>query len=446
MARSGSAGRCCLIDKINNSAETASKSPCTNRTELDNGIRVLTEKIPGVHSVSVGIWAEVGARDETADLSGISHFIEHMIFKGTRRRNALEIAREFDRMGGYSNAFTSRELTCFHVKVLDSSLDNALDILADIFLNSLFDKVELDRERGVIMQEISMVEDSPDDYIHEIFNTLFWGESELGRSILGTAETVSAMDSSTLKGFVRQSYTGSRVVISAAGNVDHNHFTEKIRGHFSSVGSIGKKERKTAPAPVVDSIFINRDTEQCHIIIGCPGPAITDEDRYTAILLNDLLGGSMSSRLFQEIREKRGLAYSVYSYLSSLHDAGVAGMYAGVAPENSAEVIRLMNNELENLATRPVSSDELEGSREHALGAMLLSAEVSDARMMKLARDEVHFNRYIPFEEITERLKGVTPGAIMELAGRYVDSGLSMACLGPMDEKGVESCRKALAA
>ncbi len=414
------------------------------KTRLENGLRVITEHVPGVRSVSVGIWVEAGARDESAELSGISHFIEHMIFKGTKKRDALAIAKEFDIMGGFSNAFTSRELTCFHLKTLDSSLDKALDLLADIFLNSLFARDELERERGVILQEISMVEDSPDDFIHELFTRLFWGDSVLGRSILGTVETVSSMTSETLKEFVRRSYSAPRVAIAAAGNVEHNAFTEKIERLFHAVPDNGAAEREAAPAPETADAFVQRDIEQAHIILGCPGPAITDESRYAAMLLNDILGGSMSSRLFQEIREKRGLAYSVYSYINSVHDAGVAGMYAGIAPENCPEVIRLMKNELEKLAQHPVSSKELEGAREHAKAAMLLSAEVSDARMMKLARDEIHFNRYLSFDEIMEKLDSVTPEEITALARGYLDAGVSMACLGPLDDNAITESRKAL--
>lgn len=415
-----------------------------SKTVLPNGVRLLTEFVPGVSSVSVGVWAVVGARDETNLNSGISHFIEHMIFKGTKSRDALEIAKTLDIMGGFSNAFTSRELTCFHAKVLDEGLDRAIELLADILLNSLFDSQETDRERGVILQEISMVEDSPDDFIHEIFNSMYWGDTSLGRSILGSLETVSQIDSSILRDFMNASYSANRLVIAAAGNVQHDQFINKVSGFFQDIVKDENFQRPEAPLPTARTRVVKKNIEQSHIVLGCPAPSIVDENKYTAILMNDLLGGSMSSRLFQEIRERRGLAYSVYSYLNPLQDTGMMGMYAGVAPENSAVVTGLMRDEFNRLASETVSSAELDNAKEHARSAMLISAESPDARMMKLARNEINFGRFISYDEIVDRIESVTASEVMTLAAGCLDAGLSMACLGPMGDGLADKCGRAI--
>ncbi|MGD2151383.1 MAG: pitrilysin family protein, partial [Desulfobacterales bacterium] len=303
-----------------------------NKTTLKNGIRIVSKKMPHIHSVSMGVWVNVGARDELSSENGLSHFIEHMIFKGTEKRTAFQIAKEFDSIGGQTNAFTSAENTCYHAKVLDTHLETMVDILSDIFLNSVFDEKEIENERAVIFQEIGMVEDSPDEYIHVLSGRNFWGDNSLGRSVLGTRENVADFNSHTIKRFFHKLYQPERIVISAAGNLEHNRLVDLIGPVFESIHPGNSFPERFTPQGRCKVNLHQRNLEQVHICLGTKGVSITDPRRYAYSLMNTIFGGNMSSRLFQEIREKRGLAYSVYSFISSYVDTGVFGASAAVNP------------------------------------------------------------------------------------------------------------------
>ena len=416
-----------------------------DKTVLPNGIRVLSEKVPGSRAVSIGVWVTAGSRDEPWELSGISHFIEHMIFKGTANRSALEIAKTFDRLGGFSNAFTSKETTCFHAKVLDSHLDIIMELLSDIFLNSVFDPLEVDRERQVILQEISMMEDSPDELVHELFNVNFWKGNPVERSILGSPDTVSLISSDSLKTHIREYYTGKKVLISASGNIDHDDLCSRAQGLFSCLGDGNHLPARTAPEPNFDIFFKKKDLEQTHVLLGLPGPSSSDPGRYRTVLMNVILGGSMSSRLFQEVREKRGLAYAVYSFVSSLNDSGLLGIYAGVAPENTGEAVSIIRKEMEKMATDTVDEAEIQAAKDNIKGGLLLSSENTDSRMSRIARNEIDLGQYISYEEVVENIESVTAEEIRNCAADLLHDGVAAAIVGPSGNGEIEKCRKILA-
>ena len=408
-----------------------------NRTALDNGIRVLTKHMPHVRSVSMGVWVDVGARDESITENGLSHLIEHMIFKGTRRRSAYDIAKEFDAIGGHTNAFTSFETTCYHAKVMDSRLESMVDILADIFLNSVFDPEEIERERPVILQEIGMSEDSPEDYLQTLAGKAVWGDTPLGRSILGTRENVSAFTSSDVKRFFKRLYQPDRILISAAGNLDHRQIVDLVRGGFEKIKPGNGFPERTAPSIRATTGVFHRELEQEHFCINTPGISITDKRRFAFSILNTILGGNMSSRLFQDIREQRGLAYSVYSFASSFMDRGLFGVYAGVSPENTELTIELVLKQLDNLKKTPVGSTELADSKEFIKGNLLLAAESNDNQMVRLAQNEINFGRSIPVSEVLAQIEAVSAGDIQELADRLFDNRqFSLTMLGPLTKLG----------
>jgi predicted Zn-dependent peptidase len=390
--------------------------------------------MPNVRSVSVGVWVTVGSRDEDASNSGISHFIEHMIFKGTERRTALDIAKAFDQMGGFSNAFTSKEITCFHAKVMDIHLDRLLDLLSDIFLNSRFDDKEVERERRVIMQEISMLEDSPDELIHELFHKFYWPGSNLGQSILGTVDNVSAINSQILKEFISKAYVGPKVLIAAAGNLEHESFVDRINELFGGLVSINGHSSHSRPVAHLGVKFIKKDLEQLHVLMGYEGPCSSGPQRYPALLLNVILGGSMSSRLFQEIREKRGLAYSVYSFFSSFQDTGMLGIYAGISEEQFSKTVELMHRELKKLADQSIGYDELEAARDQVKGGLLLSAESTDSRMTRLAKNEINMGKFVSYDEVIRKINAVTPEDIKHMATQCLKRGSALVCLGPIPD------------
>ncbi|NIA08207.1 MAG: insulinase family protein [Nitrospiraceae bacterium] len=408
---------------------------------LPNGVRVLSEYIPNVCSVSVGIWVTVGSRNERPKDLGISHFIEHMIFKGTEQRSALDIAKAFDQMGGFSNAFTSKETTCFYAKVLDSQLDRVLELLSDILLRSRFDKIEVERERQVILQEIGMLEDSPDEFIHEVFSKFYWSGNGLGRSVLGTVENVQAIGPQDLKDYVHKNYVGPNILIAAAGNLKHESFVAKVGRLFGEISPESSCLSHSMPVPHLGVQFVHRDLEQLHILMGYKGPSSPDPKRYHAILLNVILGGSMSSRLFQEIREKRGLAYSVYSFLSSFQDTGILGIYAGTSPSEASTVTELMQKELVKLADQSPGHAELEAARDHIKGGLFLSAENTESRMTRLTNNEITLGRSVSYDEMIRSLDAVTPDDIQQMARDCLENGAAMVCLGPIRDKEAKKCK-----
>lgn len=411
-------------------------SKAVNKTILKNGIRIVTKKMPHVRSTSMGVWLNVGARDESEAESGLSHFIEHMIFKGTAKRTAFQIAKEFDAIGGQTNAFTSLENTCYHAKVLDTHLETIVDILADIFLNSVFNAKEVENERAVILQEVGMVEDNPDEYVHILAGNHFWGENSLGRSILGPRENIVRFDADTIKKFFHRFYQPERIVISAAGSLEHERFVDLVGPAFESVRPGNGISQRITPDghPLIKLHY--KDLEQVHICLGTKGISITDPQRYAYSLMNTLLGGNMSSRLFQEIRERRGLAYSVYSFISSYVDTGMFGAYVGVNPKNAHESIELLLKEIRKLKEMRVGSNELIKAKEFTKGNILLSSENNDNQMVRLAQNETHFGRFIPSQEVVDKVEAVTADEILELAERlFQDNRFALTMLGPVSDK-----------
>jgi len=404
------------------------------KSTLANGIRIVTKNMPYTRSVSMGVWVNVGARDESAPESGLSHFIEHMIFKGTQKRSAFQIAKEFDAIGGNTNAFTTMENTCYYARVIDSQAETMVDILSDIFVNSVFDPREIDKERPVILQEIGMVEDSPDEYVHMLSGHNFWGENPLGRSILGTPENIARFDAPTLKNFFQRLYQPDRIVISAAGNLEHERLVELVEPVFGTIATRqGFPQRQTPQGrSVVD--LNHRSLEQMHICLSAPGLSITDPRRYTCSLLNTILGGNMSSRLFQEIRERRGLAYSVYSFISSHVDTGMFGFYMGVDPQKALETTQLVLDEIDRIKNEPVDSAELDGAREYTKGSLLLASESADNQMVRTAQNEIHFGKDIPLQTIIDKVEAVTAGEIQDLAKDLFNRRqMTLTLLGPME-------------
>ncbi len=405
------------------------------RELLDNGMRVVTERISNVRSVSLGVWIDIGSRDESPELSGVSHFIEHMLFKGTKRRSARDIAIEMDSMGGELNAFTSKEGTTYYFKVLDEHLPRALDLLTDVFNNSTFEPKELDRERKVIMEEIKMVEDTPDDLVHELLYESVWKGTPLGQPVLGTRRSMSGLDREDLVGYMKKFYTPHNIVISAAGNFDHDMLMETLNKSFGGRKQ-GKDRENAGPAGFKVSVNVrNRKLEQAHICIGVRGLPYSHVDRFGMYALNTLLGSSMSSRLFQEIRERRGLAYSVYSYLTSLKDTGLFVIYAGVSPSKAASVVRLVWKEIDKLLDSGVKKDELEKVKEQLKGNMVLAMENTYNRMSQLAKHEMYLGRRYTLNEIISEIEKVNPEQVHRLVSELFGSReIAMSALGPVDK------------
>jgi len=406
-----------------------------HKTELKNGIRIITEKLDHYRSVSLGIWVGAGSRDEAAEKNGISHFIEHMIFKGTRNRSNLQIAKELDSIGGLSNAFTSKEYTCFHSKVLDKHFHVLAEIMSDLFLNSVFAPDDIDKERQVILQEIGMVEDSPEEQIHELFNNLFWSNHPLGLSILGTDETVSAMHRDELLDHKNRFYSPSRIIISIAGNIDHERAVDFFKPIFEAL------EPGEAPSPLISPKITQavscyfKPIEQVHICLGGKAPHLLNELRFAGAILNTILGGNMSSRLFQEIREKRGLAYSIYSFISAYVDTGLFGICVGTDPKEVNNVLDVINMEIRKIKEGDITETDLNETKEHLIGGILLGSESTDSRMLRLAKNEYLFGRYISYEEVIEELEGVTIDEVTACArDAFLPEKVSLVTLGPFRE------------
>jgi len=407
-----------------------------NKTILKNGVRILTKAMAHVRSVSMGVWVNVGARDEAVSESGLSHFIEHMIFKGTRKRTAFQIAKEFDAIGGQTNAFTTMETTCYHARIMDAHLETMVDILSDIFLNSVFDAEEVEKERPVIFQEIGMVEDSPEEYVHILSGNAYWGANGLGQSILGTRENIISFDAKVLKTFFHQYYKPDCIVISAAGNLTHDRFVDQVGPAFESIQAGDALPQRVTPTGRSGVELHTKELEQIHVCLGTKGLSITDPRRYAFSLLNTILGGNMSSRLFQEIRERRGLAYAVYSFISSYVDTGMFGAYIGVDPKRAQNAINLILKEMHKLKKKSVEPDELHHAKEFTKGGLLLASESVDNQMFRLAQNEIHLGYNIPLNEIVDKIESVTEEEILHLAEHLFQSdGLALTLLGPLTDK-----------
>ena len=411
-----------------------------HKSVFDNGVRVITDQIPHARTVCVGIWVDVGARDEHDLTNGCSHFVEHMLFKGTTTRTASQIAMELDVLGGMSNAFTGKDATCYYGIVLDSQLPRLVDLLADFLRNSLFADEEIDRERQVIMQEISMVEDTPEEQVHELFEGQLWGHHPLGHTILGPMEVVSRMDRQKLLDHMQTFYTPDRLVFAAAGNVQHQQFRDLVAAAFAGLPSYnGPVRRRKAPQelPPVRKVY-HKPLEQVHVTMGTYGMAVTSTERYKLMLLNVLLGGNMSSRLFQEIREKRGLAYSVHSYLDAYADSGYLGIYMGVNADNLNASLAVIRDELAKLGNSPVSAAELANAKDYGRAGLLLAADNLEMRMTRIARNELYYGRDVSFDEVLTELAKVSAEDVQQLAGRLFDRGMTAAVLGPVADRDVD--------
>jgi predicted Zn-dependent peptidase len=407
------------------------------KTVLDNGVKIITEKLPYFQSITIGIWVMTGSRHENKEENGISHFIEHMLFKGTEKRGASDIAREIDSVGGILNAFTSKEYTCLYVKVLDRHLDLAIDLLLDIFLNSNFKPEEVERERGVILQEIRMVEDTPDENIQDMFNQSFFRDHPLSYPILGSLHSVRRISRRKLLSCFAGSYHQPfRIIVSAAGKIEHEKLVEKVTSVLKSFTheEITPSENSFHPSAV---FFIRpKKLEQVHICIGTKGLSQVHPFRFTSYVLNTILGGGMSSRLFQEIREKRGLAYTVFTYQSSYRDNGLFTIYMGVGEDTAEQAISLVIQELKRLKEEPVTDAELLAAKEQLKGNLLLASENTDNRMTRLAKSEIYFNKFVTIEDVLKNIDKTTSEAVGNLAREIFNSEyLSLAVLGPVNKK-----------
>jgi predicted Zn-dependent peptidase len=390
------------------------------REVLPNGLTILTEEMEHIRSVSIGIWVKTGSRHEQAEVNGISHFVEHMLFKGTKSRTAEDIARQVDSIGGNMDAFTAKECVCFNIKVLDEHLPVAIDVLSDMVLNPLFSGADIQREQGVILEEIKMDEDNPDYLVHEIFTQNFWKGHALGKPILGTKETVKRFDQPVLLDYFGKRFYAQNLIVAAAGRVNHEEFADLIAKRLDRVPAAKNGFHDAPPKTVSRIIMRNKKAlEQVQICVGVPSHHISHEKRYAGYILNTLLGGGMSSRLFQNVRERQGLAYAIYSELSPYRDTGCLSVYAGTSRESAPKVVELIVDEFRNLKREPVTADELRRAKDQLKGSLMLSLESSTARMSNLARQEMYFDRFFGLDEIVQKIEEVTTEDLMEMAEQF---------------------------
>src|SRR5580698_75108 len=408
------------------------------KTTLPNGLRVLTEAMPAVRSATVGIWADVGSAVESRARRGISHLVEHMLFKGTARRTAREIAETMDSVGGNLNAFTDKETTCYYAKVIDRHVPLALDVLADMFLHSTFDPLELSKEQKVILEEIKMYDDSPDELIHDIFLQTMWSGSSLGEPTIGFAESVMGVTPEGLRAHMRAHYAPNAVIVAAAGNVEHDRFVELVAEEFGGFQGACVLPRAERPATTPATNIRFKESEQAYVVMGTRGIDIRDDRRYALSLLDTVLGGGMSSRLFQEIREQRGLVYSVYSFQAAYRAAGLFGVYAGTSAENVQACVDVIVEQFARARNTPIERDEFQLAKEHIKGNLTLSLEASSSRMIRLGRNEFALGRHVSAEEIEQRIDAVTPDEVQQLARELLaEENLGLCIIGPVHESDI---------
>jgi predicted Zn-dependent peptidase len=416
-------------------ATTATPVRDIEMTTLTNGVRVITEVMPHVRSISVGIWIGTGSRRETSDQNGISHFIEHMLFKGTTSRSAEDIARSVDSVGGNLDAFTAKELVCFNTKVLDEHLPRAFDVLADLVLHPLFRDEDIDKEKGVILEEIKMDADSPDYLVHEIFSANFWKDHPLGKPILGTRETVKRFDRQMIDEYYRAVYAPSNLLLTAAGNLKHDVLVNLVRQHFESLPPNGTAPLDQVPATHARIALRNKKSlEQVHMCLGVPSYPLPHEERFACYVLNTLLGGGMSSRLFQNIRERQGLAYAVFSELSPYRDTGCLSIYAGTSVESVGKVVESIIKEFQQLKQETIGEEEVRRAKDHLKGSLMLSLESTSSRMSNLARQEMYFGRFFTLDELVESVEQVTADDVQRIARAFFDpKQIALTVLGNLD-------------
>jgi predicted Zn-dependent peptidase len=414
------------------------------REVLPNGLTVISEQMQHLRSVSIGVWVKTGSRDEDPRSNGISHFIEHMLFKGSANRSAEDIARQVDSIGGNMDAFTAKECICFNMKVVDEHLPVAIDILSDLVLNPLFKEEDIAREKGVILEEIKMDEDSPDYLVHEIFTQSFFKDHPLGKPILGTRDTVKKFERSSVLEFYKQCFTPENIVVSAAGNLEHKKFVDLVKRHFAQLKPT-KTNRKSRRPETASRIMLRnkKSLEQVQICMGVPSYPIAHEKRYASYILNSLLGGGMSSRLFQNIRERQGLAYAIYSDLSPYRDTGCLCVYAGTSRESAGKVVQSVVRELFRLKSETVSAEELRRSKDQLKGSLMLSLESSTSRMSNLARQEMYFDHFFTLDELIERIEAVSADDLRAMAEEFFKTeSIAVTVLGNLN--GLKLTRKQL--
>lgn len=406
------------------------------KIQLKNGVRIVTEKVPGVRSVALGIWVGAGSRHENDDNSGISHFIEHLLFKGTQKRTATDIAESLDSVGGQLNAFTTKEFTCYYAKVLDEHLDLAIDVLTDMFFNSKFQEEAIEKERGVIEEEIRMYEDTPDELIHDLFIKTVWPENTLGRPILGTIESLKQITRKDIVSYIDRVYVPQKIVVAVAGNIDHIEVQNMLRPIFEGIDSKNNLVSVELPVTYTNVSNIYRKTGQVQICLGTEGLSNQDERLYSVYIINSVLGGGLSSRLVQSIREERGLAYSVYSYHTSFSDTGLFTFYAGTSPKKYNEVIGLLLQEIRRITSEGITEKELKSTKEQLKGNLFLGLESVSSRMTRLGRTELSMNKIITPEEVVEKISAVTLEEVHKVAkDLFSENKFSLSTIGPLKKK-----------
>jgi predicted Zn-dependent peptidase len=399
-------------------------------------MRILTERMPHVRSVAVGVWVETGSRHEVESRGGVSHLIEHLVFKGTATRSAEAIARTMDSVGGQMDAFTTKENTCFYVQVLDEHLPLAVDLLTDILLHPLFDAEELEREKSVVLQEIRMVEDTPDDIIHDLFAAQIWGGHPLARPILGTRELVSGFHRDAIADYFGEEYVPPRIIIAVAGNVTHEQVVELFGKGFNGYTRPARPRASEAVKLAPGINIVHKALEQVHLVMGFPGLAHAAPERYAMFVLNDVIGGSMSSRLFQEVRERQGLAYSVHSGVQAFMDTGLMYVYAATDVENFSKVLKSILKELRDVKKHGVTEEELRRSKDHLKGSLMLSLESTSSRMNRLAKHELHLGSFLTIDEMLASIDGVRHDEVQALVSQVIDEEqLALTTLGPLDRR-----------
>ncbi|MCA1030122.1 insulinase family protein [Bacillus timonensis] len=404
-----------------------------NRYTCQNGVRIVLENIPTVRSVAIGVWIGTGSRNENAENNGISHFLEHMFFKGTTTRSAREIAESFDSIGGQVNAFTSKEYTCYYAKVLDEHASIALEILADMFFNSTFDEDELKKEKNVVLEEIKMYEDTPDDIVHDLLSKASYENHPLGYPILGTEKTLDGFNGDKLRQYMKENYIPENVVISVAGNIQDT-FIKDIENYFGSFETNYSKGDYVSPSFHSNKVSRKKETEQAHLCLGFNGLQVGDKDIYSLIVLNNILGGSMSSRLFQDVREQRGLAYSVFSYHSSYRDNGMLTIYAGTASNQLDILFETIQDTLEKLKSEGITSKELKNSKEQMKGNLMLSLESTNSRMSRNGKNELILKEHRSLDQIIEKINAVNEDSVNHLSNRIFTNDYSIALISPNDQ------------
>src|SRR5579884_1124547 len=405
------------------------------REVLPNGLIILSEEMAHIRSIAIGIWMKTGSRDESPEVNGISHFTEHMVFKGTKNRTARDIARQVDSIGGNMDAFTSKETICFNIKVLDEHLPVAIDILSDLVLNPIFDPKDITREKGVILEEIKMDEDNPDYLVHEIFTQNFWKDHPLGKPILGTKETVKRFDRNPVIDFYSQRFSPGNMIITAAGYLNHERFVELVSERFQNMKPMSNGFHSSPPTIVPKIVLRNKKSlEQVQICVGVPSYPITHTRRHSSYILNTLLGGGMSSRLFQNIRERQGLAYAIYSDLNPYRDTGCLSIYAGTSRESATKVVECIVSEFRKLKTETVPEDELRRAKDQLKGSLMLSLESSNARMSNLARQEMYFDHFYGLDELIAKIEAVNAEELKELANQFFNTdSIAVTVLGNLN-------------